>query len=96
MRAAAVIAIIIVAACLILWATVEYPLEHIANVFPLLGGHPPSFHDLGGLAMVLITIWGLRRIFSLSCDRDRNDQDEFEYDDPYEDQEDDPDEDNEE
>jgi hypothetical protein len=34
----------------------------VLQALPLLGGHAPGLFDVGGVALIVITIWGLRRL----------------------------------
>lgn len=61
MKAAKVVLILILIAVLINAVRLgdDFPLPY---VFPGLGGMPPSQYDLAGIAMILITLWGLARL----------------------------------
>jgi hypothetical protein len=56
------ILILVLAAALINWVRSGDSTWHIAQSLPLLGGYAPDMYNLGGAAMLLITLWGLRRL----------------------------------
>ena len=35
---------------------------HIVQSLPLLGGYRPSIYDVAGFVMLLILVWGIRRM----------------------------------
>ena len=61
MRAAKIALIITFTAALILWVRGgrDFPLQ---QAFPFLGGRRPGIYELGGLTILLITCWGLKRL----------------------------------
>jgi hypothetical protein len=60
-RAAAVVLIIVLIACLInyLRAGADFP---IVRCLPFAGGHEPSLYDAGAFALLLMIPWGLGRL----------------------------------
>ena len=34
----------------------------VVQALPFLGGHRPGSHDFGASAMIVITIWGIRKM----------------------------------
>ena len=61
MKAVKIVLVLILIAALINAVRLgqSFPLPH---VFPFLGGMAPSQYDLAGIAMLLITLWGLARL----------------------------------
>jgi hypothetical protein len=60
-KAAKIALIIAFTAALIVWARGgrDFPMQ---QAFPFLGGRRPGIYELGGLAILLITCWGLKRL----------------------------------
>ena len=42
---------------------------HIAKTLPFCGGHEPGLYDVGAVIMIIIAIWGIRRVVR-NADRD--------------------------
>ena len=62
MKAAKIIIVLIVAYVLIKWiaGNEEFALP---TILPFLGGHEPDFwYDIGGIALIVIALLGLRRL----------------------------------
>ena len=60
----ATIVIVAVGASLIVWAR-DGQMWHIAKSIPGFSGDSPGWvYSAGGIAMLLITVWGLRRLFN--------------------------------
>ena len=34
----------------------------LVQVLPFLGGHRPGIHDVGAIIMIVIAIWGIRKL----------------------------------
>lgn len=56
-----IVLILIAAAGLINWARADETF-HIATVFPLLGGYPPGFYDLAGIALIVYAAYRVGRM----------------------------------
>lgn len=68
MRPALITFIIMAMGALILWIAADVSIGHLAQLFPFVGGFEFGPTDIGGLAMILITLWGLRRLYRNASD----------------------------
>ena len=68
MRPAIVTIIVIAFGALIVWIGTDSEISHLAEVLPFLGGHEVGLYDWAGLAVLVITAWGIGRLFSNSED----------------------------
>ena len=63
MRTAAITVTVVLAAALVLWILEGTEVGHIADLLPLVSGESPSqVYSLGGVAVLVITLWGLLRL----------------------------------
>jgi hypothetical protein len=68
MRIVWTVLIVVLIAALICWVR-SGSAFNVVQALPLLGGHPPGIFDLGAFVMILITIWGVRRLTRNRSDR---------------------------
>ena len=61
MKTVWIVLIVVLLACVIVWVRSGSTFP-IVQSLPLLGGYHPGIYDAGAGAMILITIWGLRRM----------------------------------
>jgi hypothetical protein len=62
MRSAIITIIIIAFGAVILWIASDAQIGHLAEVLPFISGRDVGLYDWAGLAVLLITAWGIARL----------------------------------
>ena len=82
MKAAKITLILVAIFSLILWVRSDHgDFGSLVKTLPFCGGHKPSFHDVGALALIALLFWGLNRLKGPGRTEDDISDVDYEYDD---------------
>lgn len=61
MKATKIVMTVVIALVLIRYASLGFGFK-LPMILPFMGGSRPAIYEIGGVVIILITIWGLRRL----------------------------------
>jgi hypothetical protein len=61
MRATKIVLVVVIAALLMRAVCSDYDFK-LPMVLPFMGGHKPGIYEVGGIAIILIALWGIKRL----------------------------------
>ena len=61
MKCAKLVVVLMIVTSFILWCRRSLDIGHIARSLPFSGGCRPGIYDVGGIAVLLLLLWGFSR-----------------------------------